>query len=115
MVLRRQCGGTAAQYRRRSGNQKTLPKNSAPTTCGSTVSTESKGTWGHRLWHDVGIARPEAKATSTSYLDRRQRKAPLRRRAGLMYRATTSAEQTRPAQSATGPRRHRDGLAAIHG
>ena len=29
-----------------------------------------------------------------------------------MYRATTSAEQARPAQSAAGLRRHHDGLAA---
>ena len=46
---------------------------------------------------------------------RGKRKAPLRRRAGLMHRATTSAEQARPAQSASGTRRHRDGLATIHG
>src|SRR3974390_858890 len=51
-------------------------------------------------------------ASSRLAMSHPQRKAPLRRRAGLMYRATTSAEQARSMQWAPGQRRHRDGLGA---
>jgi hypothetical protein len=42
-----------------------------------------------------------------------KRKAPLRRRAGLMYRATTSAARARPTQYATGAGQHYDGSAVV--
>ena len=44
--------------------------------------------WGLRLWHDVGIARPEARAMSTSTVAKEK---PRSAASGAMYRPMTSA------------------------
>src|SRR6516162_9391193 len=54
-------------------------------------------------------------ACKTKRATQSQRKAPLEGERGYVSGHDQRGEGPRPAQSATGPRRHRDGLAATHG